>query len=200
MTVLIIFIVLIVGLNCIPLLTKTNFPKTEKVIGKLLVATTILFLIILIFTFNGYRLKGQYSILTISLTFIGLTIIYFALFKNTTAKILTTTFLLTPLLVVSIFMLLFGQVLKEFDINDNTKIIVTTGGFLSCGELIYITQTKFGLFDKEVHYESSLCLRGIEKIETVKIDDKHSEFLIYHDKTMDSENPYKYDVERKNGW
>lgn len=200
MTALIIFIGLIVGLNCIPLLIKTNFPKTEKVIGKLLVVTIILFLIILIFAFYGYRIKGQYTFLTISLIFIGLTIIYFALFKNTTTKILTTTFLLTPLLVISIFMLLFGQVLKEFHINDNTKIIVTTGGFLSCGELIYITQTKFGVFDKEVHYESSLCLRGIEKIETVKIDDKQVEFLIYHDKTMDSENPYRYNMERKNGW
>ncbi|MGN6646519.1 MAG: hypothetical protein ACTHJT_08310 [Cytophaga sp.] len=200
MTALIIFIGLIVGLNCIPLLTKTNFPKTEKVIVKLLVTTTILFLIILFFAFNGYRLKGQYTFVTITLIFIGLTIIYFAVFKNTTTKILTATLLLTPLLTVSIFTLLIGQVLKEFDINNKTKIIITTGGFLSCGELIYITQTKLGLFDKEVHYENSLCLRGIEKIETVKIDDRHAEFLIYHDKTMDSENPYKYDVERKTGW
>lgn len=200
MTALIIFIGLIVGLNCIPLLTKTNFPKAQKVIVKLLVVTIILFLTILIFAFNGYRLKGQYTFLTISLTFIGLTIIYFTLFKNTTTKILTTTFLLTPLLALSIFTLLFGQVLKELDINHNTKIIVTTGGFLSCGELIYITQTKFVIFDKEVHYESSLCLRGIEKIETVKIDDRHAEFLIYHNAEMDSENPYKYNVKRENGW
>lgn len=200
MIALIIFIVLIVGLNCIPLLIKKNFPKTQKVIVRLLVVKTILFLTILIFEFNGYRLKGQYTFLTISLTFISLTIIYFTLFKNTITKILTTILLMTPLLTISIFTLLFGQTLKEFEINDKTKIIVTTGGFLSCGELIYITQTKFGLFDKEVHYESSLCLRGIEKIEIVKIDDKHAEFLIYHDKTMDSENPYKYEVERKNGW
>ncbi len=200
MTVIILFIGLIIGLNCITLLTKTNFPKAEKVIGKLLVVATILFLTIFIFTFNGYRLKGLYSFLTISLTFTCLAIIYFVLFKNTIVKILTTTFLLTPLLGVSIVMLLFGKVIKEFDLNGNTKIIVTTGEFLSCGELIYITQTKFGIFDKEVHYESNLCLRGIEKIETVRIDDKHAEFLIYHDQTMDSENPYKYDVERNSGW
>jgi ABC-2 type transport system permease protein len=200
MTALIIFIGLIVGLNCIPFLTKKNFPKTQKVIARLLIVKTILFLTILIFAFNGYRLKGQYTFLTISLTFISLTIIYFTLFKNTITKILTTILILIPLLTISIFKLLFGQALKEFDIKDKTKIIVTTGGFFSCGELIYITQTKFGLFDKEVHYESSLCLRGIEKIETVKIDDKHAEFLIYHDKIMDSENPYKYDVERKNVW
>lgn len=199
MTALIVFIGLIVGLNCIPLLTKANFPQTQKAIIKLLAFSTILFLTISILAFNGYRLKGQFAFLAISLTFIGLTIIYFALFKNTTTKILTTIFLLTPLLALSVSTLLFEQVLKEFDINDNTKIIVTTGGFWSCGEMIYFTQTKFG-FDKEVHYESGLCLRGIEKIEIVKIDTNHAEFLIYHDKTMDSENPFKYDVERKNGW
>lgn len=199
MTTLIIFIGLIVGLNCVPLLTKTNFPKTQKVIVRLLVVTTILFLTVLIFAFNGYKLKGKYTFLIISLTFIGLTIIYFALFKNTGKKVITV-FLLTPVLVVCIFTFIFGKILKEFKINDNLKIIVTTGGPLSCGELIYITRTKFGLFDQEVHYESSLCLRGIEKIETVKIDDKHAEFLIYHNGEYDSENPYKYDVERKNVW
>lgn len=200
MTAIIIFLGLIIGLNCIPLLTKTNFPKTKKVIVKMLIVATILFLTFSIFAFNGYRLKGQYTFMVIGLTFIGLTIVYFTLFKNTKLKILTTIFILTPLLLMSIFTLLFGKVLKEFDINDNTKIIVTVGGFLSCGELIYITQTKFGIFDKEVHYESSLCLRGIEKIETIKIDDRHAEFLIYHNTEMDSENPYKYEVERKNSW
>jgi ABC-2 type transport system permease protein len=104
------------------------------------------------------------------------------------------------LLVVGIYTLLVGQSLNEFDINDKTKIIVTTGDFFSCGEQIYIAQTKFGLFDKVVHYESSLCLSGIKKIETVIFDNKHAEFLIYHDTKLDSENPYKYDVERENGW
>lgn len=111
-----------------------------------------------------------------------------------------TVFILTPLIVLSSYTLLFGRILKEFRVNDNIKIIVSTGGFLSCGEIIRITQTKFGLFDKEVHYESSLCLRGIEKIETTKIDNKHAEFLIFHNGQFDSENPYKYDVERKNVW
>jgi hypothetical protein len=34
----------------------------------------------------------------------------------------------------------------------------------------------------------------------MKLDEKHAEFLIYHNGALDSENPYKYDVERKNGW
>jgi ABC-2 type transport system permease protein len=195
----VIFLALILGLNCIPLLIKTDFPKAKKVIVRMLVVSTIFFLTFSILEFYGYRLKGFYSFPVIGLTFIALTLIYFGLCKNTHKKVLTV-FLLTPLLILCIFTLIFGQTLKEFDINDNTKIMVRTSGLLSCGELIYITKTKFGLFDKEVHYESSLCLRGIKQIKTVKIDDRKIEFLIYHNAEQDSENPYKYDVERQNGW
>ena len=199
MTEIIIFIGLIIGLNCIPLLTNTTFPKAEKIILRVLIASSILFVTFTFFVFNGYILKGVYTYSIIIWSFIISTIIYFILFKNSKKKVLTV-FLLTPLIVVSIFALIFGKVLKEFDINNETKIIVTTGGILSCGELIRITQTKFAIFDKEVHYESSLCLREINKIETIKLDEKHAEFLIYHNGEMDSENPYKYVVERKNGW
>ena len=199
MTEIIIFIGLVIGLNCIPLLTNTTFPKAEKIILRMLIASSILFVTFTFFIFNGYILKGVYTYSIIIWSFIISTIIYFILFKNSKKKVLTV-FLLTPLLVVSIFAIIFGKVLKEFHINNETKIIVTTGGILSCGELIRITQTKFGIFDKEVHYESSLCLREINKIETIKLDEEHAEFLIYHNGEMDSENPYKYVVERKNGW
>jgi len=96
--------------------------------------------------------------------------------------------------------LLLGQLVYEKKIDETNKISVTTGGFLACGEIIHITQTRFGIFDKDVFHIGNLCLIGINKIETVKLDDKHAEFLIYHNGKMDSENPYKYDVERKNGW
>jgi hypothetical protein len=119
------------------------------------------------------------------------------IFKNTIFKVFVTTFVLTPLLVVSIFTLLFGKKLKEFDLDKNKKIIVTNGGFLSCGEIVHITETQFLIFDKEIYYESSLCLQGIEKIEVEKKYDSQIEFLIYHDGKMDSENPYKYEFDIK---
>jgi ABC-2 type transport system permease protein len=199
MTAIIIFIGLIVGLNCIPLLTKTTFPKIEKVVVRMLIATTILFLTFGVFGLYGYSLKGLYTFSTISWTFIVSTILFFALFKNTRRKILTA-FLLTPLVVLSILTLILGQLVYEQKIDETNKITVTTGGFLACGEIIHITQTRFGIFDKDVFYIDNLCLIGINKIETVKLDDKHAEFLIYHNGQYDSENPYKYNVERKNGW
>ena len=199
MTAIIIFIGLLIGLNCIPLLTKTTFPKVEKVLSRILIATTILFLTIMIFDFNGYKLKGLYSFSIISWLFIVSTVLFFALYKNTKKKILTI-FLLTPLIALSILTLMLGRVVYEQKIDENTKISVTTGGFLACGENISITQTRFVIFDKDVFYFENSCLIGIDKIETVKLDDKSAEFLIYHNGKYDSENPYKYDVERKNVW
>jgi hypothetical protein len=164
-----------------------------------LVASTILFLTFTIFAFNGYRLKGLYTFSTISLTFIVSTFAYLVIFKITKKKILTA-FLLTPLLVVAGLTLILGQLVYERQLDDNYRISVTSGGFLACGEIINITQSKFGIFDKQVFHIGDLCLSGIAKIETIELDDKHAEFLIYHNGQLDSENPYKYDVERKNGW
>lgn len=199
MTAIIIFIGLLIGLNCIPLLTKTTFPTVEKLIGRILIASTILFLTFMVLEFNGYKLKGLYSFSTISWIFIVSTILFFALFKNTKRKILTV-FLLTPLITLSILTLILGRVVYEHKIDETNKISVSTGGFLACGEIINITQTRFGIFDKEVFHIDNLCLIVINKIETIKLDDKHAEFLIYHNGQNDSENPYKYDVERKNVW
>jgi hypothetical protein len=199
MKAIIIFIGLIIGLNCIPLLIKTTFPTVEKVIVRVLFASTILFLLSTIFEFSGYRLKGLYTFSTISWTFIISTILYFALFKNSEKKILTV-FLLTPLVVLIILTPILGELVYEKRIDETYKISVTTGGFLACGEIINITQTKFGIFDKQVFHIGDLCLIGINKIETIKLDEKHEEFLIYHNGQLDSENPYIYDVERKNGW
>ena len=165
----------------------------------MLIVATILFLTFGVFGLYGYSLKGFYTFSTIAWTFIISTILFFTLFKNTRRKILNV-FLLTPLLVLSILTFILGQLVYERQLDENNRISVTTGGFLACGEIINITQTRFGIFDKQVFHIGDLCLLGITKIETIKLDDKHAEFLIYHNGQLDSENPYKYDVERKNGW
>lgn len=131
MTVIIIFIGLIVGLNCIPLLIKMNFPRTEKVLARILISSTILFLTSAFLEFSGYRLKGLFTFPAISLIFIISAILYFAIFKNTKKKILAV-FILTPIIILSFLTLIIGRVVNEFRIDDTNKISVTTGGFLAC--------------------------------------------------------------------
>lgn len=199
MTVITIFVVLIIGLNCIPLLAKTDFPKTKKVVVRILLTSTILFVTFTFLGFLGYRLKSLYSVPPINLIFIFSTILYFVTFKNTKRKILAV-FTLTPFIVLSLLTLTFWRVVNEFKIDQTNGIIITAGGFLACGENITVVQSRFGIFYKEIFNVNNLCLKGIHKIETLKHDENHSVFLIYHDGEYDSENPFKYSVERKNGW
>ena len=199
MTAIAIFILIVIGLNLIPQLTKWNFPKTEKAINRILVFTTVAFFVLTVLSFNGYTLKGLYSNSIIGFLFIATTIIYFVFAKNARRKLITVVILM-PLILLTLFTFLFGRTIYESKIADGYKIQVTTGGLMSCGELIHLTETKLLIFDKEIVYESSLCLQEIERIETIDFDQNSAEFLIYHNGEMDSENPYKYKIENKNVW
>ena len=106
--------------------------------------------------------------------------------------------ILTLIFPISLYILFVSQPVSRFKINDSYTIEVLTGGFLSCGQIINITENRYLIFEKKVHYESSLCLREITKIETVKFDGKHGEFLIYHNGKVHSENPYRYKTEIMN--
>jgi ABC-2 type transport system permease protein len=91
-------------------------------------------------------------------------------------------------------------VIAEYKINDLYKIEVSRGGFLACGDILKITKSELWIFDKGIYRESSLCLRGINKIETVDFHYNHAEFLIFHNGEWDSENPFRYEIENKNIW
>ncbi len=196
---LIISLVIIIGLNCIPLLTKVTFPKFEKKIVKTMALAYITFLIIGTFELLGYSLKGFHTLSIISWIIIASTILFFAIFKNTRRKLLIA-FVSTPLLVIAGLTLIFRQLEYEQILDENTKISVTKGGFLACGETINISKTKFCIFDNKIIYIDGLCLQGINKFETVKIDDELTQILIYHNGKMDSENPYSYNLKTKNVW
>lgn len=199
MTAVLIFIAVVIGLNCIPLLTKMNSPKMEKAITQILIYTSLVFVIFTLLLFNDYRLKGIYTNWIIGLAFIISNLLFFVLVKNRRKKFIIVL-LMTPLTLLSLITLIFGQVIAEYRINDFYKIEVSNGGFLSCGEIIKITKSEFVFFNKEVYYESGLCLRGIDKIETLEFNKNHANFLIYHNGEMDSENPYSYEIKNKNVW
>jgi len=199
MTAILIFILIVIGFNLIPQLIKTRLPKTGKLVVRLLITFSTIFLALTILLFNGFKLKGLYSNFIIGLIFILICLAYFALIKNSKKKIITVL-LLIPMIIVCLFTLLFGQKISEYKINDKYKIEVTIGGFLACGENIGITKSTFVIFDREIFHESNLCLRGIRKIEIVDFNEKRADFLIYHNGELDSENPYKYEIENKNVW
>lgn len=186
-------------LNLIPQLSKNNFQITGKVVIRMLIFTAMALMILTILQFNGFKIKGVYSNSIIGIVFTSASLLYFTVVKNTKRKLLSVL-LLMPLILLSLFALFFGRTIYEKEIAADYKIEVSTGGIMSCGELICLTKTMFGIFDKEIYYESSLCLREIERIETIKFNKDAAEFLIYHNGEMDSENPYHYKIENKNIW
>lgn len=199
MTAILVFILIIIGFNLIPKLTKKNFPETEKIIKKILIYETIIVVILIILSFNGLKIKGIYSNLIIALIFILTSLLYFAIVKNTIRKIITII-VLTPLILLSFYFQVFNENLGRYKVTDKINIVVSSEGFLACGEIIRLTKSKFLIFDKELIYDSNQCLRGIYKIETVDFNKKRAEFLIYHNGELDSENPYDYKIENKNVW
>ena len=199
MNTILILLGLIICLNCIPHFTKSNFPKMERVITGILIVSLIIFLLFSILKLNYYNLIGINTFPIIALIFIISALLYLTLFKNTKKKILMVIVLI-PLITLSMLTLIFDRTIKEFEINEKTKIIVTSGGPLSCGESIKLTEQKFWIFDKEIYHENSLCLQGINRIKIIKFDKDNAVFLIYHNGKMDSENPYKYKIENNNVW
>lgn len=190
---------IIVAFNLIPGLTKKRFPKTEKLIERLLIYITISALILLILSITGLKLKGIYSNFIIELIFIVTVLLYFSINKNTTRKVISIVFLL-PLFLLSIYFQFFYKDLGRYKVKDDVNIIVSSEGFLRCGEIIRLTTSKYLIFDNELIYNSNECLRGIYKIETVEFNIKRAKFLIYHNGELDSENPFNYEIENKNFW
>ena len=189
---------MLILLNVLPDFFNIQSNGAISKIKKCYILSSLLFLIVFSFETNGYRLKGMYSLLVINIIFLISTFTYFATVKNSTRKIANVIFII-PVIVISFASCLFGTLIRQYKINEYAKINVRNGGILGCGETVSITKSKFIFFDYEVINEN-MCLKGISKIIIKKLDENKAEFLIFHDTAMDSENPYLYIVERKNGW
>lgn len=109
------------------------------------------------------------------------------------------SFLLVPMILLSIYFLIFGQTIYKSKINDTYDIETYIGGFLACGESIRITKSVFVIFDKAIH-ETNLCIKGVTKIETKEFNYIGADFQIFHDAEFDSENPYEFQIENKDLW
>jgi hypothetical protein len=197
MIAILIFISVLIGLNIIPELINKELPKTQKRILKILIISTLFFLALTIMSFMGYWLKSLFLNLIIKFIFILTSFIYFVTVQNTRRKLITSL-LIIPLIIFSFCSMILSKTVYSY--NNDLNILVTSEGFLACGEIIRLTKTEFGIFEKELIYDSNQCLRGIKKIETVRFNKYEAEFLIYHNGEMDSENPYNYKIENKKNW
>ncbi len=208
MTVFLVLITIALGISLVLILTKLEFPKVEKVIKKVSLYSLIGILICVLLLVFDFRLKGEYTTSIIGLTFVLSTILLFGLTRNARTKILSGI-LTIPMLVVGILSLFsemtlfffylialpFEPPIAKFEINQNYNVEVRVGGFLACGESLVITESTFGILDKQKYVGNNSCVTGIDKIETLDFDNNKAEFLIYHDGKTEFENPYKYQVE-----
>jgi len=208
MTTFLVLITIFLGISLVLILTKSNFPKLEKVIKKISFYSLIGILICALLLVFEFRLKGEYTTSIIGLTFVLSTILLFGLTKNTLNKILSGI-LTIPMFVFGILSLIwempiaffylialpFEPPIAKFEMNDNHNVEVRVGGFLACGESLIITESTFGILDKQKYVGNNSCVTGINKIETLDFKENKAEFLIYHDGKTEFENPYKYQVE-----
>lgn len=192
MIVLTSFFLIIIGVNLIPLLIKADISKIENVITKSIKIISPTLLLIAILLSFGYKIKGTYTLQIIVFVFIISSLLFFSTVRITKQKLVKVT-ILTPMIIASIFLLLFGHIKYKCDINHTYRIEVSNGGFLACGEDLRITKSKYVIFDKKVSHDN-LCLTGIYKIETLTLSDSEAELLIYHDGILDSENPYNCSI------
>ncbi len=202
-----VLVLIVLGICCVFLFTKPDFPLIELIVKRISFYSLIGVLICIVLLIFDLRFKGNYTTSIIGLTFILSTILLFGLTRNTWTKILCG-FLTIPLFVIAflsliwemsifiiyIIVLPFEPPTAKFVINKNHNIEVRVGGFLACGESLIITESKLGVFDKQKYVGNISCVTGISKIETLEFNTNCAEFVIYHDGQTEFDNPYKYRV------
>lgn len=166
----------------------------EKIITNVLIGTTLILLIVIALLFNGYRLHGSLTYTVLGIAFMLSEIVFIIFIKSTRKKIIAV-FLGLPLFLVSLLMVVFVREIAEYEITDQHSIIISPGGILGCGEMIHITKNRLGILRKEIYHESTLCLTGIDHIETVQFTSDKAEFLIHHDGKRTNGNPYRYTIQ-----
>lgn len=194
MFIILLFLGILIGLNLIPQLFKKELPQTEKLIKRVVLLGALIFIGLITTSALGLRLKGSYTIQIITTLVLISVLAYFAVVKNSWHKFISVL-LMIPLILLCLYFQIFIKHIDSFQVDENLKYTVHQEGFLGCGEVIRLTESKFLIFDKELIHIPNLCLLGIDKIETIEIKPNKIKLLIYHNGEMDSENPFYYEFE-----
>jgi ABC-2 type transport system permease protein len=213
MTNFLVLIAVLLIISLVLILTKSDFPKLEKIIKRISFYSLIGIIVCSIFLVFDLRFKGKYTTTILGLTFLISTVILFGLTKKTGTKIYSGI-LTIPLAIFGVSSLIWEMPIiffyllampfhppkAKFEIDKKHNIEVRDGGFMACGESLFITETTVLIMDKLKHVGNNSCVTGINKIETLEFKEDKADFLIYHDGKTEFKNPYKYQTEIKNVW
>ncbi|SHJ27847.1 hypothetical protein [Aquimarina spongiae] len=213
MTTFLALLTIFLGISLVLILTKSDFPKLEKVIKRISFYSLIGILICSLLLVFDLRVKGKYTITIIGLTFLLSTILLFGLAKKLQTKIVSGV-LTIPITIFGVLSLVWEMPIiffyllampfhppkEKFEIDKKHNIEVRNGGFMACGESLFITESTIFILDKTKHVGNNLCATGINKIEALHFEENKIEFLIHHDGKTEFENPYTYQPEIKNMW
>ncbi|TAE62382.1 MAG: hypothetical protein EAY68_08725, partial [Bacteroidetes bacterium] len=183
--------VVTIALNYIPELTKKRFPKTEKGIQIAILITALLYILFTVANMYGYKIKGRYTHTVTTYLFWLSSLAYFVLVENTKLKLLSI-FLVVPIWIITFFSITFGRQVYQTKIDDDYRLIISSGGWLTCGEPIYITQTQYLFFNKEIKTVGELCLKGVYRVDVKKINEDGFELFFYSSELTSQENPIRF--------
>ena len=192
------------------MLIKPELPKVENIVSKISWYSFIGVVLCSVLLFFDLRLKGRYTASIIGLTFITSTILLFGLTQKPLRTLLTgiiavpnfifgilSIFLEGPLVFFYLMAIPFEYPMAKFEIDSSHNVEVRVGGPFACGESLTLTRSTLGVLDKQYYLGNSLCVTGIDQIETKLINENEVEFLIYHDGKREFESPYRYRTEIK---
>ena len=208
MSLFISLIVLALGVSGILLLTKTRFPKAEKLLSRIALLSLVVMILCVVLLSNDLCLKGAYTSAIIGVVFLLTTLVLFGLSKRTTTKIwsglitipvficcLLSLFDKGYLFFFYLLALPFAPPIATYDVDETHQVEVHDGGFMACGESLVLTESTCFLFDKQRYAGNNHCVTNIYKVETVAFDENKATFLIHHDESRNIENPYTYETE-----
>ncbi len=213
MTRFLVVVAIFLGISLLLILTKSNFPKLERVIKRVSLYSLIGVLICAFLSFFDLTLKGNYTKTSIGLSFLLSTILLFGLTKKIQTKIISGIITIPvaiagissliwemPIIVFYLLAMPFHPPKATFEIDKKHTIEIRNGGFMACGESLFIMESTALIMDKIKYIGNNHCVTGISKIETLEFKENEAEFLIYHDGKTEFENPYKYQSKIKTMW
>lgn len=181
--------------------TRFYGSKNKRFVSRVWKVTLLSFgLIVFIFIIDVFNLRfsGKYTELIVYIVFEITAIVYFLKVPTNWSKI-ALDFALIPTYLAVLFQIVIYSPPSVFPLDDTYSITTRIEGLLACGESISITKNRLWIFVETLH-SNDPCLRKVESIDVLNFSPEKLIINIHHDGDLDSENPYRYEVENEGYW